>query len=133
MLGFALLMVQISCNKDKKNDICENPDYIEPIGILGKWKLDSREINGISSLGVECCDYLDFYIDDNQNDWNGVFKAYGAGYKLNGVFEMDPSNETIEFSYNENQKIYDYQIVDLSITFSYTENDDSIVEQWCKK
>ncbi len=132
LLGFALLMVQISCNKDTKNDICENPDYLEPIGILGKWKLDSREINGISSLGVECCDYLQFSIDGNPSDWNGVFKAYGAGYELNGVFEMDTSNETIEFSYNENQKIYDYQLVDLSIAFSYTENGDSIVEQWHK-
>jgi hypothetical protein len=84
-------------------------------------------------LGVECCDYLLFSIDVNPSDWNGIFKAYGAGYELNGVFEMDPSNETIEFSYNENQKIYDYQLVDLSIAFSYTENGDSIVEQWSKK
>jgi hypothetical protein len=31
-------------------------DILKDIGIIGKWKLDSRAVDGISKLAVECCD-----------------------------------------------------------------------------
>lgn len=133
VLPLAIITVFISCEKEEENEKIESSENLEQIGIMGQWKLDSRDVNRISSLAVECCDYLEFEKDSNPNDWNGLFSAFGSGYETNGVFELDTLNETIELSYDDKQKIYGIQISDKRIVFSYLENSDSIVEHWIKE
>lgn len=133
ILSLAFLSVLTSCEKDEENVKIENPDNLEQIGIIGQWKLDFREINGISSLTVECCDYRNFEIDSKPNDWNGLLIAFGTGYETHGEFELDTSNESIEFSCNGDTKLYDIQIAVDRIVFNYLEDNDSIVEHWVKE
>lgn len=127
---FAISLLCTSCEKNDEKGKIGTSDNLEILGILGQWKLESREINGISSLAVECCDYIEFETDNLPNDLNGLFRSNGLGYETNGVFQLDSSNETIEFTYNGDQKIYDLQIVDTRLVFKYLENNDSIVENW---
>ncbi len=117
--------LSISCDKEE----IEQTDNLQQTGILGQWKLDSRETNGISSLAVECCDYIEFKTDSEPTDLTGEFKAFGAGYETNGDFELNNANQSIEFIYDE-QLLYEIQISDENIVFSYLENNDSIVEYW---
>lgn len=123
------LLVLSSCEKDE----VEQTDQLAPIGVLGQWKLEIRSVNGISSLAVECCDYLEFSTDSEPSDLKGAFRALGAGYETDGVFELNTSNNTIQFDYNDTQKLYGFQLSDDLITFTYSENDQDISEDWRKE
>jgi hypothetical protein len=127
---FATLLLLTSC---KKKEALEQTDNLQQTGILGLWKLDSREINGVLGLAVECCDYIEFITDGEPTDLKGEFKAFGAGYETNGIFELDNTAETVEFTYGDKQLLYDIQISDYTIVFSYSDDDDSIVEHWRKE
>lgn len=129
ILLFISLSVLTSCEKEE----AEQTDNLVQYGIPGQWKLDIRTINGITDLSVQCCDYIDFKTDSVPDDLKGEFKAFGVGYETNGVFELNIAEGTIEFMYDDNQVLYEIQISDNILTFSYSENSDSIVEQWGKE
>ncbi|MFN4764547.1 hypothetical protein ACKGJN_15565 [Gillisia sp. Q332] len=117
-----------SCNKEESEQI----DNLEQVGVLGQWKLETRVVNGISSLTVECCDYIEFKTNTEPSDLRGEFRAFGAGYETNGVFELNTSNNTIQFDYDATQKLYGFQIIDDIITFTYSDNNQNIIENWRK-
>jgi len=116
----------------KKNDP-EQSEVLKQTGILGKWKLEMRSIDGIAGSAVECCDYLEFAEDNVVSDWIGVFEATGVGYESNGIFEIDAAASTIQFNYGDKQKVYEYQIEESDITFLYMDDNQSIVELWRKQ
>ncbi|MBZ9629964.1 hypothetical protein LB465_04160 [Salegentibacter sp. LM13S] len=118
-----------SCNKEESEQI----DNLEQVGVLGQWKLEIRVVNGISSLAAECCDYIEFQSNSEPNDLIGEFRAFGAGYETNGIFELNTSNNTIQFDYDTTQKSYGFQILDDVITFTYSENNQNISEDWRKE
>ena len=130
VLFLAIITVFTGCEKDEEKEKIEPSDSLEQFGILGQWKLDSREVNGISSLAVECCDYIIFETDSIPTDLKGLFNSNEVGYETNGAFELDILNESIEFLYNNKQKLYGIQISDNRIVFNYSENNDSIIEHW---
>lgn len=132
LLAFIFASFLIHCKKQEVETHMESPDNLEKIGLLGKWKLDSREINGVSSLSVECCDYLHFEPDGIPTDWSGSFQAIGAGYHTTGDFELDTQNDSINFSFDGSQRIYSILITNTNIVLSYLENSDSLVEYWIK-
>jgi len=133
LLLISITAVFTSCEKDEEKGKIEPSDNLEHFGILAQWKLNSREINGISSLAVECCDYIEFETDNLPTDLSGLFNSNGVGYETNGVFELDILNESIEFAFDDKQKSYGIQISDTRIVFNYFENNDSIVEHWIKE
>lgn len=133
ILSLAITTLFTSCEKDEEKGNIEPSDNLEQFGILGQWKLDSREINGISSLAVECCDKIEFETDNLPTDLSGLFNSNGVGYETNGVFELDTLNDSIEFVFDDKQKLYGIQISDTRIVFSYFENNDSIVEHWVEE
>jgi hypothetical protein len=122
-------IVLTSCDKGEVEEI----DNLQQTGVPGLWKLESREINGISGLAVECCDYIEFKTDSEPTDLKGKFKAFGVGYATNGVFELNTTDETIEFIYDDEQLLYEIQISENIIVFSYSEKNDSIIEHWRKE
>ena len=133
VLLLAFLTVFSSCKKEDDKDPIEPSDNLEQYGILGKWKLDSREYGGISDGAVMCCDTLEFKSDIQTTDLKGLFRAVGAGYETSGAFELDVLNESIEFTYDDEQKNYGIIISDSRIVFNYSDNNESIVEHWIKK
>lgn len=128
MLVFTLITL-VGCEKDEN----EKRDNLQPIGILGQWKLDSRSINGISGLAEECCDYIEFKTDNEPDDFKGEFIAYGTGYETTGVFELNTIEHTIHFDYNDARMSYEYQIFDGLLIFNYLEDDQEIIEDWRKE
>ena len=48
ILALTFITMLTSCEKDEENTNIANTDNLEQIGIISQWKLDSREINGIS-------------------------------------------------------------------------------------
>lgn len=123
------MTVLTSCDKDE----VEQADKLEQIGVLGQWKLETRIVNGITGLIAECCDYIEFKTDSEPGDLKGEFRAFGAGYETIGVFELNTSINTIQFAYDDTQKLYGFQITDDFITFTYSEDNDEINEDWRKE
>ena len=135
---FTSLMALTSCKSDddenvQLNDKVDQTDNLQKVGVLGTWKLNSRAINGISSLAVECCDFIKLKSDSLATDLKGFYSAFGVGYEINGQFGLSEAIDTIEFIADGEQKIvYEVQISDSSMVFSYKENNDAIVENWRK-
>ncbi len=123
------LTVLISCEKDDTEQI----ENLEQFGILGQWKLETRTINGITDLSIQCCDYIEFEADSEIADLKGKFLANGVGYETKGVFEIDTSKTTIQFDYGDTQKSYEFQISEDLIIFSYSEDNLEIIEDWRKE
>ena len=121
-------LFMLGCNNDIQQD-----DNLYQYEIIGKWKLESRAINNITDLSIACCDYLEFKVDDNPADNKGIFAASGVGYEQQGVFELNTTNATLEFDYDNSVKTYAYQVSDNIIHFMYSENDDEIMESWRKE
>ena len=129
VLSLAILTVLSSC----KTTIIEPSDDLEQHGILGRWKLDSRGYDGIIGGAVLCCDTLEFQPDALTTDLKGLFRAVGSGYERNGVFELDPLNESIELSYDNEQRSYDILISETTIVLDYVEDSLAITEWWLKQ
>ncbi len=129
LLLASMFLIFTGCKKNEP----EQTEVLKQTGILGKWKLEMRSIDGIAGLAVECCDYLEFTEDNVVSDWIGVFEATGVGYETTGFFEIDAAGSTIQFNYEDSQKVYEYQIEEGDITFTYMDNNQSIVEHWRKQ
>ncbi|MGB5323387.1 hypothetical protein [Lutimonas sp.] len=119
-----------SCN-DEEELIGE--DILQDIGIIGKWKLDSRAVDGISNLAVQCCDYIEFEQDKQTDSLSGNFKAYGYLFQTNGIFTLNLNEESILFQYDNTQKVYTYTLEENILAFRYTENGQEISETWRKE
>lgn len=126
---FAISLIVItSCGVNE----AEQLDNLEEIGLLGEWKLDSRSVNGISDLSIQCCDYIEFKTDNDPSDLKGEFRSRGVGYETNGLFELKDSDKTIQFVYNNVQRAYEFQLSGDRLTFIYPEDDSEIIEYWRK-
>lgn len=108
----------------------EPNDPLDQIGILGKWKLDSRSVNNISDLSVMCCDYLTFSKSGSNDDLMGHFIASGAGYENDGEFELNTSLDSIAFTRENEVLNYGVLISGERMTYFYQEDGDSITEWW---
>ena len=132
ILIFTILVLAAvpSCNDDEE---FVGEDILQEIGIIGKWKLDSRVVDGISNLAVECCDYLEFEKDNQTSHLSGNFKAYGYQYETNGIFTLDLNDQSILFQYDNTQNLYAYSLVENTLSFSYIDNGQEISEIWRKE
>ena len=116
-----------SCNDDEE---LVGKDLLQDIGIIGKWKLESRAVDGISNLAVECCDFIEFEQDEQTDPLTGHFKAYGYQFETNGSFTMNLDEESILFQYDDSQKLYAYVLEENILAFRCTENGQEISETW---
>lgn len=133
MLSFAILTVFTSCVKDEERDKIEPSDYLEQYGILGKWKLDSRDYGGISSGAIIIGYTIEFQIDSISTDLKGVFRVIEPAYEANGIFELDTLKETLELNYDNKQKLYEIQISETTLVLNYVEDTVAITEWWIKQ
>lgn len=129
ILFFTLLIAITACESDE----IERKDNLEKIGILGLWKLEMRIVDGIANMAVECCDYIEFYLDSEPDDLSGKFKAYGIGYEKDGIFQINSTNDTILFDYDNTQILYKFDVLDSSLSFYYSEDNQEIAENWRKE
>lgn len=125
---FLSLLLFTSCIKEATEPI----DQLAQVGIYGEWKRDIYEVNGISSLAVDCCVYIEFIADGDPNDLKGEFRSTDSFSETNGVFELNASKSIIYFTYDQKQLSYGFQMLDDYITFTYSENNAEINEHWRK-
>ena len=123
-----LLFTFTGCSDDVEDPI----DNLEELGILGEWKLESRTVNGITSLAVICCYTIEFKTEGRKNDLKGEFISKGDGDDAIGIFEINSSDNTIQFDFNDRLLVYGLVISEDYITFNYKEDDDSFSESWRK-
>lgn len=131
---FLLLSISLflftSCEDD---DALQNTDSLEEVGILGEWEIESRTTNGATDMSVNCCDFITFETGNDINDTKGEFQRQGEGYDRSGEFIVSTLEETIEFKFDNREVLYGFEISDDLITFTYSENDATIVEDWRKQ
>lgn len=132
VLSLSIITVFTSCQKDEENDKIEPSDKLEQFGILGKWRLHSTTINGITNMLIRF-DTIEFIKDSEIDDLKGEFRNKGAVYETNGQFELDTANNLIHFDYNNKQKSYIFDILDDWMTFTYSEDDIEYIEDWRKE
>lgn len=84
-------------------------------------------------MATECCAYIEFKIDSEPEDLTGEFRAHGFGYEVNGIFELNILKNTVHLDYEDTQKLYEFQILNDVISFTYSENDQEIIEDWRKE
>ncbi|MEP2058854.1 MAG: hypothetical protein ABJJ05_13670 [Maribacter litoralis] len=129
VLLLAIFIMFAGCEKEE----IEQTDNLDPFGILGQWKLETKTINGITDSSIQCCDYIDFKTDSELNDLKGEFMATGEEYETNGVFELNTLNNLIHFEFDNTQKSYEFRITDNLATFTYFENNQEVIEDWRKQ
>lgn len=128
-LSFVVIVLVSSCKKKAIDQF----DKLEQMGILGKWKLQMRTINGITDLISHCCEFIEFNADNESDDLKGHFVATSPGNETSGLFEISTAAKTIRFEFNNKQLTYAYSISERIITFTYVENEVVIIEDWAKE
>jgi len=122
-----VMAMLISCEKNKY--VTQQTDKLDEFGILGKWKLQTLTINGITDMSVRY-DAIEFKADDEHNDLKGKFTIKGTGFETHGQFELDPIENIVDFAFSTTQRSYTYQILDDTMSFTYTEDSSDIIETW---
>lgn len=128
-LSTVILFLLSSCEKKE----IDQSDKLEQMGVLGKWKLQMRTINGITDLIAPCCDFIEFKADNESGDLKGNFVATSPGNETAGVFEINTAAKTIRFEFNNKQMSYEYFLSETIITFTYWEDELEIIEDWAKE
>ncbi len=128
LLLLALLLMAFQCDED---ELIEDP--LMDTGLLGRWEIADETINGITDLLPKCCRFFEFNPDANPEDLDGLFSFTNETGVFEGVFALDPDNQTIElrregrapvtYSYSLNSAL-DY------LEFSFSEGDAEFVQGW---
>ncbi|NDD20311.1 MAG: hypothetical protein EBZ30_08085 [Flavobacteriia bacterium] len=121
-----LCLTSISCSKKES-------DFLETLQIIGEWKLESMTFGGITSMNVECCDFIEFATDDIPGDSVGFFKASGLGYENFGTFEVSEANDSLVFKWDSKQRVVAFEINNDLLTLLYLEDSIPVEEDWRKQ
>lgn len=132
LISLPIIMLIANCKKEEEINSPKPIDNLEQIGILGKWWLQSRTIDGITSMIIHY-DTLEFMVDQKIVDLKGKFRSKNGQVETNGQFNLDTTNQLIQFDYNETQKYYKYSISDELMIFAYSEDSLEIIEEWRKE
>lgn len=116
---FLPLLMAFTCGEE-----VEYPnDRLLDIGIFGTWEISDESVNGISDLTGKCCRFLEFVPDEFNQDYRGRFTLRDGAVTTEGLFIVNPDQETIVFELDRERKL-EYQYVfnvpmdSLIITFS---------------
>jgi hypothetical protein len=121
-----LCLTTISCSKKES-------DFLETLQIIGEWKLESMTFGGITSMNVECCDFIEFATDDIPGDSVGFFKASGLGYENFGTFEVSEAKDSLVFKWDSKQRIVAFEINNDLLTLLYLQDSIPVAEDWRKQ
>lgn len=120
-------IVFFGCTEDEPVDTLTNTQ------VIGKWEIESRVTNSISSGAVPCCEFIEFTPDENIEDYLGQFESESSGLTNEGTFEINVMDNTILIDLGNRQMLCDYTVNADRLNLIYTdENDDTINEIWKK-
>ncbi len=123
----AILLIAMSCT-DEDTEI----SWLEPSGILGTWERESLSIDGTIISQNECCYYLSFSDNRSLTDYTGSFDLTKDNETTGGSFRLNEPGQTIIFIYFDREESYNYSIEENQMTFTYAEDDTTVIEVWRK-
>ena len=95
-----LIVALLACNSESGEDpMTGNP-------LLGKWEIVANSHN----QSIECCEFLEFSLDDNKEDFVGNFLDYSAEVNASGSFEYFEFDKTILLKYEDEYELHELQI-----------------------
>lgn len=112
-------------------------DGLETTGIFGRWEITNEIMNGtISDLLPRCCEFLEFESDNNITDYKGNFSYTDTqGLVNNGSFEVNITNQTILFLYDNNDEfIFDFSINESeeNLVINFIEDGINYTQNWIR-
>lgn len=122
----------ISCAKDDENEKTKPSDSLDKIGIIADWSLQSRTINGATDMSIKNA-IIKFIPDNKIDDLKGNFRREEGSFIAKGQFEIKPAINIINFDLSNVQKAYEFHISDDTMTFTYSEGNLEIIEDWKKE
>lgn len=88
-----LLGSLFACNTESEADpLMANP-------LIGKWEIAANSHNQM----IECCEFLEFSLDENREDFVGSFLSYNKEFHKSGSFEYFEYDKTILLKFEEDQ------------------------------
>lgn len=128
------LLMAFQCD-DEISHTNEN-DNLYDTRLLGYWEIVEEVENGdMSDMQPKCCLFVDFLIDSNPDDLQGDYRYTDESGVDDGKFTVNRTENQIIFNNAENEQlIYEYSIYDSGdkLTFTFTENDSEIIQNWTK-
>lgn len=95
-----LLSTLFACNADSDIDpLVDNP-------LLGTWEIAANSHN----QSIECCEFLEFSLDENKEDFVGKFLSYNAEFNAAGTFEYFEFDRTILLKFENAYELNELQI-----------------------
>ncbi|MEL6390673.1 MAG: hypothetical protein AAFQ02_10945 [Bacteroidota bacterium] len=110
-------------------------DLLPSTGILGKWEIQNRSINGIEPLIVVCCEFIEFVADENLDDLTGDYSWSAGQFTGNGSFTLTEDLQGIILTDKNDIDSFTIMISPTQDAFelSYSDSQDAIVrELWGK-
>lgn len=117
------------CQNEETTPTCD----LRQSDLIGTWEIQSLTIDGISSLAIVCCQFLELQEDGQAQDCQGGFIYSDAQNLINqGSFVLAPSSLSISFNTGSRQFTYAYQVQNEQLTFIYQEDGAEFVETWAR-
>jgi len=95
----------------------DEEDLLYELGIMGRWEISSRTINGITDLTINCCEFLVLDGDSTSTDLAGQW-FYDDGDTLinQGTFVVDTLEGDIQFysqnsTFSRNYVVVSYDVI----------------------
>ncbi|MDB2363478.1 copper resistance protein NlpE [Flavobacteriales bacterium] len=136
LLIVACIFFSISSCNDKEEENEEIVEAVDPLittGLIHQWLLDSRVVNDVTDMAIECCDYITFSTDSIDDDLVGNFYANGFAYETNGTFSVNTDDSVITFSFQESEVLYYFEVNNNQLLFRYNTDSQNVDEVWLKQ
>jgi len=104
--AFLACCTVLACSSDNSDDLLKNT------ALLGEWEIVSH--SGDPSLN--CCEFLEFSLDDKLDDFVGTLISHGPEYNNSGTFELFQDDQTVLLYHNGEYELYDFIVENQSLT-----------------
>lgn len=134
ILLLSLVMIATACSNDS-DSATPDPvtDPLDATGLLGTWEFQGRMVDGQDTGAEPCCIFLEMTVNVNPNDLQGSYLIYGAIPQEEGIFIVNTTEETVEFSEGGQDNVYSYSATSTMLTLSRTKETKLEVETYIKR
>lgn len=86
----------ISCGSNDSDDLLSNNP------VLGRWEIVSNSHDAT----LDCCEFLKFELDDNEDDLIGNYVNSGPDFNIQGSFEVFVDDQNILIYHNNEYELH---------------------------
>jgi len=111
-------------------------DRLNEIGIFGTWEIADETMNNISDMLPKCCQFFEFYPDNNEEDLMGLFTYTDSmGHIYDGQFTLDQTNQLLILDRMDREQLISGFDLDDSrqyLTLTFSEDNVTYIQGWVK-